>query len=246
MMEKAYLLEKLSTMRIEPDGAVLSFVQRLARENDWSLPYADRVFGEYRRFLFLAATCRHPVTPSDEVDQAWHLHLTYTRHYWETLCGEILGQPLHHGPTAGGVDENRRYHDQYRDTLNAYADAFGQLPPDDIWPDAKRRFGTEYRRVAMGRHWMVPKKATYAVIPLLTLAACTPGEWVAGGLIVGFGIVFGIIGIAAINADSRGAKKRDGSGCGSSGGSSCGSGNDCDGGGGSGCGGGGCGGGCGS
>ncbi|HEV7233556.1 MAG TPA: hypothetical protein VGN36_04870 [Sphingorhabdus sp.] len=243
-MEKILLIEQLDNMRIEPDGAMLTFPARLAQENGWAAGYANRVFDEYRRFLFLAATCPHSVTPSDEVDQAWHLHLTYTRHYWDTLCGEILIRPLHHGPTLGGANEGQRYRAQYQRTLDAYALAFGENPPADIWPDAKRRFDTEYRRIEIGQHWMVPKKAGYAVIPLVTLAACTPGEWVAGGLFAVLGAVVGTIGIAAISGEKGQAKKKDGSGCGTATATTCTS-DDCSSTS-SGCGGGGCGGGCGS
>jgi hypothetical protein len=51
------------------DGtAEFSFSQRLARDNGWSVAFAQRVALEYKKFLYLAATCGHPVTPSDEVD----------------------------------------------------------------------------------------------------------------------------------------------------------------------------------
>ncbi len=245
-MNKVQLLEKLSLMRIESEGAATTFAARLANENGWSTDYAERVLVEYRRFLFLAATSGYPVTPSDEVDQAWHLHLTYTRHYWEILCGQILGRPLHHGPTLGGTQENKRYHDQYERTVEAYTKAFGHTPPVDVWPDAKQRFGTEYRRVAIGEHWMVPKKAGYALIPLLTLAACTPVEWAAGGILAGVGLVFGTVAIAARAGDGSAKKKNgDSSGCVGMAIGGCGSSSgDCDGGASSGCGG--CGGGCGS
>jgi hypothetical protein len=146
-MTKIQLLEKLNRMRIEPEGSVATFAARLSNENGWSLDYTDRVLFEYRRFLFLAATLAHPVTPSDEVDQAWHLHLTYSRHYWEVLCGQILKRPLHHGPTQGGAKEDARYHEQYQRTLEDYRAAFGGEPPVDIWPDAKRRFDSQYRRL---------------------------------------------------------------------------------------------------
>ena len=66
--------------------------------------YTDRVIEEYRKFLYLLASAGHPVTPSDQVDQAWHLHLTYTRSYWEDLCEKTIGKPLHHGPTKGGAE----------------------------------------------------------------------------------------------------------------------------------------------
>ena len=78
-------------MEIDPPDATTRFQHRLKQYNKWTDEFAARVTKEYRRFLYLAARAGHPVTPSDTVDQAWHLHLIYTRHYWEELCGKILG-----------------------------------------------------------------------------------------------------------------------------------------------------------
>ena len=89
------LWQRLRAYEIGPDDAAFTFAQRLARENRWSESYADEVIDEYRRFAYLAMTAGHEVTPSDQVDQAWHLHLTYTRDYWQRFCAEVLGGPLH-------------------------------------------------------------------------------------------------------------------------------------------------------
>ncbi|MBX9883642.1 MAG: hypothetical protein K2X68_01590 [Novosphingobium sp.] len=132
------LWSALSAYEVGPVDAELSFVRRLARENGWSAAHAARVFEEYRRFLYLAVTAPHPVTPSDAVDQAWHLHLTYTRDYWDRLCAQVLGRALHHGPTKGGHAEGTRFFEQYAQTLRSYEAAFGPAPAD-IWPDARRR-----------------------------------------------------------------------------------------------------------
>jgi hypothetical protein len=128
----------LSRYSIGPEDTALSFADRLARENGWRAAHAARVIEEYKRFAFLAVTAGHEVTPSDAVDQAWHLHLTYSRDYWERFCPEILGCPLHHGPTAGGAGERQRHFEQYGATLKAYEAAFGAPPPADIWPSAAR------------------------------------------------------------------------------------------------------------
>ena len=98
------------------------------------------------------------MTPSDEVDQAWHLHLTYTRHYWGPFT-EALGAPLHHGPTEGGQTEDKRYKDNYADTLASYKEAFGEAAPADIWPPAKVRFGdaAKMRRINLGQHYVMAK-----------------------------------------------------------------------------------------
>ena len=130
--------QRLAPFTIGPNHAALCFAQRLARENGWSQAFADRVIEEYKRFCFLAVTSEGQVTPSDAVDQAWHLHLTYSRDYWEHFCPEVLGSDLHHGPTKGGHAERSRFFEQYAATLLRYEQTFGP-PPTDIWPGAAQR-----------------------------------------------------------------------------------------------------------
>lgn len=148
----------LSTYSIGPDDAALSFPAKLARENGWALAYAERAIGEYKRFVYLAMTADHVVTPSDPVDQVWHLHLTYTRDYWERFCGELLGRPLHHEPTAGGTAERHRHFEQYAATLLSYETAFGP-PPADIWPPARALLLDDIRarRVHPRDAFIIPK-----------------------------------------------------------------------------------------
>lgn len=153
------LWERIVAHKLDDPAASLTFTARLAREGGWGIRHASRVVDEYRRFVFLAMTAGHAVTPSEDVDQAWHLHLLYTRDYWGTFCSEVLGKPLHHGPTRGGPSEAVRYDDQYRRTLGAYAQAFDADPPADIWPEPTRRFGEDlaWRRVNLRRNWVIPK-----------------------------------------------------------------------------------------
>lgn len=148
------LWQRLEAHTIGPPDASLTFADRLARENRWSPERAEQVILEYKRFCYLARTAAGggQVTPSDAVDQAWHLHLTYSRDYWEVFCPHVLGAPLHHGPTAGGPVERSRYYDQYAATLKAYEEAFGCPPPSDIWPGARRRFEIDPRGVRVNPH----------------------------------------------------------------------------------------------
>jgi len=157
--ERDELWKRIQAFDIDGGGAAFSFRDRLARENEWPGVYADRVIAEYRRFVFLAMTAGHPVTPSDEVDQAWHLHLTYTESYWTRLCGEVLGQPLHHGPTRGGDAEHAKFLDWYARTLASYGRAFGEAPPPDCWPEPRERMlaTQRFRRVNAAENWIIPK-----------------------------------------------------------------------------------------
>lgn len=247
------LWHSLADMRIESPGASLTFTARLARDQKWSPRHAEAVMGEYRRFLFLAATGSRPVTPSHDVDEAWHLHLTYSRHYWDELCGRILGRPLHHDPTEGGAAQQTHFVDQYAATLARYEAVFGEPPRPDIWPSPAVRFARfEPRR------W--PRLFAAGAISLAA-AGCTALAGASGGggaltLILGGGVLvllIGFIGIAVARGSSQQRKKQDGGGDGgSSTSSTTSSDSDCkgsdssdcsDGGGGDG--GGGCGGGCG-
>ena len=177
---------QILTFEIDEGVPELSFRDRLARENGWTHGYAQRVIDEYLRFVCLAMVSGHVVTPSDQVDQAWHLHLTYTRSYWDRLCGDVLKRPLHHGPTRGGSAESIKYHDHYERTIASYAKLFGQSPPVDIWPPAEIRFGSDltHMRVNTARHWVIPKPGRGQYPAFLKLAF---GSCLLVGLSAGFG-----------------------------------------------------------
>jgi hypothetical protein len=161
----------LTNHSIGPEGADLSFGRRLARENGWSDAHAARVIGEYKRFCFLAVTAGHEVTPSDAVDQAWHLHLTHTRDYWERFCPHVLARPLHHSPTAGGRDAQHRFFQQYAQTLKSYARIFGENAPSDLWPKAAQRLVEDPKaRRVHPRDGFVIRRWQAAVVGLVVAA----------------------------------------------------------------------------
>ncbi len=229
------LLRSIESFDIDGQPAALSFERRLARECAWSTTYAARVVGEYRRFLYLAMTAGHMVTPSDEVDQAWHLHMVYTESYWKRLCGGVLPRPLHHNPTTGGAAEDAKYAGGYERTLASYRAAFGEEPPADIWPATEARFDPArgFIRVREVDHWVVPKrsmrrwaKRSAALVSIVAAAMLTAGaaaterEWLTsplgmlGAIVV---LVIVIVIAAAHGASQRGRRdERNGSdsGCG--------------------------------
>jgi len=135
------------------------FSMRLAEENGWTDDFAQHAIREYRRFVFLACIADHEVTPSDEVDQVWHLHLAYTRDYWERFCGEVLRRPLHHRPTEGGIAEQSRYEANYLQTLALYQETFAEPPPLEFWPPAQIRFDPKasFTRVNKGIFTISPQ-----------------------------------------------------------------------------------------
>jgi uncharacterized protein (TIGR04222 family) len=178
---QAELWQRIEAFRIGESPSALTFVQRLARDNRWTLEYAWRVHNEYKRFAFLSVVAEHPVTPSEDVDEAWHLHLLYTRSYWDDFCPRVLGRVLHHEPTRGGSAEHEKHSDWYRRTLDSYNRFFGP-PPGDIWPTAEIRFSDEHARlhVETARFWIVPRpqlnfgsKLTLGALALVALG-CAP------------------------------------------------------------------------
>ena len=72
-IEKPHLHERIESYSPDEPGADFPYSARLARDNDWSPDYTQRVVEEYKRFAYLAMAAGHPVTPSDQVDQAWQL-----------------------------------------------------------------------------------------------------------------------------------------------------------------------------
>jgi uncharacterized protein (TIGR04222 family) len=174
------LWTRLEGLALDDPSAVLTFSRRLARENRWTLVRAGRVVTEYKRFVFLAMEAGHPVSPSEDVDQAWHLHLTYTESYWQDMCAGVLGRRLHHHPTKGGADEAHKFDGMYARTLDSYQRLFGEAPPADIWPraDEKNHAAATHRWVDLSAHWVFPKKwlAPAAILALaVTMGLLLPG-----------------------------------------------------------------------
>jgi hypothetical protein len=248
-MKNKSLYEALVSFPLAETGGRYTFLHRLCRENRWTRAEGERAIFEYKRFLYLARVSPDPVTPPEAVDQVWHLHLLYTRSYWEEMCGGILGRPLHHGPTKGGAEEDEKFGDWYGRTRALYEAEFGAAPAARWWP---ARFSPEkrYRWTDLARNWVIPKPSFTGlmpgVFPLLLL-----GDKKLPVLVVAvIFVVIGAIVVAALREATDTEKRKKGGDGGDvfggfdgvdSGGDCGDSGGDC----GGGDGGGGCGGGCG-
>lgn len=231
------LWRELSRFQVGSSQEHGAFIARLAREQGWSIPDATQAFIEYLRFIYLAATSPVERTPSQKVDEVWHLHLTYPESYERDLCQGVLRRSLPHEVGERGREARLRYRQQYENTIAAYRVAFKGAPPADFWPEpgqVKRRLNATGRALALAGGAIVGG-------PLYLSGAVVAGF--VGGLVVGFGAAallrqsdaFSEAYVAQRMASSGGC----GSGCGGGSSSDSGGGGD----GGSGCGGGGCGGG---
>lgn len=168
----------VSKFEVGTGNESFTFLDRLAKENGWSHCYTRQVYLEYLKFMYLAASSNTTVTPSEDVDQVWHMHLCYTRSYWHDLCRDVLGKDIHHGPTQGGAVERAKYDACYETTLHLYEETFGEPAPVSIWPNLRERFNTknEYLRVNR-RHTFVYSKKTCGLgllgIGAILLAGCS-------------------------------------------------------------------------
>ncbi len=186
-LKNADLYNAILTYQIDDPNVALPFEKRLARENGWTLSLSRRTIEEYKKFIYLCMTAGHPCSPSDEVDQAWHLHMLYTSSYFERLCNQILGKTISHEPTKGGHDENEKFQDWYAKTLESYQSQFGTEPPADIWPSSEERLqdSSRYQRINVQENFILPKKrirqiafGTAALAASLTFIGCSiDGAW---------------------------------------------------------------------
>ncbi len=131
--ERAKVLwAKVEAFEIDEPGAPKPFSSRLAAEQGWTKKLALEAIEEYKRFMFLAVAAGHAVTPSATVDEVWHLHLIYTKSYWEEFCVNVLDRIIHHEPGNGKEGEKSAFGNQYEHTLDSYRQFFGE-PPRAIW-----------------------------------------------------------------------------------------------------------------
>ncbi len=221
--EQQQVHDAVMALDLDDIGSELKFSDRLARENGWSKPYTLRVIREYKRFVLLCKFMPGSATPSDQVDQAWHLHMIYTRSYWKDLCRDILQSELHHGPTKGGHKERMRFADQYAKTRGSYHVLFGEYPPTDIWPDLEERFAHfRFERVNRHTHWVIPKLrlprlwpfAMALLMPMLAMAQDKSKDadytWIFWLVL----IVIIVIAIASVSGGGKGSGSSGSSGCG--------------------------------
>jgi hypothetical protein len=131
--EHLNLWQNIATFKLDDPQAARPFSKKLAEEQKWTEDFTQRVIAEYKKFAFLCVTLPNGASPSPTVDEAWHLHLTYTDSYWNQFCPNVLGTQLHHHPSKGGSGETQKHEDWYRQTLSGYVEIFEQLPPNDIW-----------------------------------------------------------------------------------------------------------------
>ena len=126
------LWNRIAAFPLDDPNSLYSFSKKLTAEQHWTEDFCLRTVAEYKKFLYLALAEPDGASPSPIVDEAWHLHITYTEGY-ANFCRAIAGRFLHHHPSKGGAGEKERHEKWYARTLNNYVKHFGYAPPRDIW-----------------------------------------------------------------------------------------------------------------
>ncbi len=193
-----------------------AFLLKLMQGEKWTLSFAKGAIEEYRRFLYLTQVMTSEATPSGPVDAVWHLHMTYTRDYWQGLCRDVLGRDLHHNPGAG-PEEMPRFIEQYEQTKRWYQDEFGHAPDRKFWPHAR---AASFRAAS----WI---SFALAVILALIYMRLGPENAFLRPLAAGLAAISGMAGVIFANlgyglGNSNGAACGGGGDCGASCGSGCG------------------------
>lgn len=133
-MKDVSVWERIRDHAFDDGQPETTFAARLSREQRWSTVFTEAAILEYRRFIYLVAIAEESLTPSQTIDDVWHLHLCYTKNYWNELCRNVIGKPIHHSPSRGGKKEDQKYVEYYQKTRELYRHEFGEDPPPEYWP----------------------------------------------------------------------------------------------------------------
>lgn len=220
------LWNNIKAFQFDKPNTTVTFAKRFARENGFSEQFANSIIDEYRKFIFLCCVSTEQVSPSYFVDLAWHLHLTHTKSYWTDLCRNTIDRDLHHNPTEGGREEDQKFANLYKCTLELYELYFQSKAPDNIWPDNNERPKNPVGVIERSRFWVIPKPAFSlgrrkhsASLGALLLASVVFGCSAFSGSFPIILIILLILGVVLLLAwrHNRQSNRDGGSGCGSSG-----------------------------
>ena len=132
-----------NTMKVEEDVSDLlqgiigyiKFLEKSAMKNfDLSKEEATELLQELGKFYVLKIIEKdydhNKLSPSEEVDELWHLHLLFPKKYYQ-FCARFARNWIDHSPDAK-YDGN---HDRrYSNTIKKYRSTFNADPPYSMWP----------------------------------------------------------------------------------------------------------------
>lgn len=91
----------------------------------WQHEVAMQCLQRYKNFLWLHKLYPTiPLVPTKEIDECWHNHILYTRHYTRD-CEQLFGHYFHHLPAQPGEGDTELAA-LYLQTKNLYLQTFHQ------------------------------------------------------------------------------------------------------------------------
>lgn len=106
-----------------------SVIKYAQKEYGWELSFAGKVLYEYKRFMYLKSQDPN-CSPSDSIDQFWHVHILYTENY-SRFCIENYGKFIHHNPDMS-LDQKARK-ERIGKTIKLYMLTFPSITYPEIW-----------------------------------------------------------------------------------------------------------------
>lgn len=94
---------------------------------EWTDEDIRRELGRYEKFLLLAQRYPgHPLAPTKNIDEIWHLHMTHPRAYYED-CQRLFGDILDHdGGFGADADELPELQSTFAKTAELWECEFGE------------------------------------------------------------------------------------------------------------------------
>jgi hypothetical protein len=120
------LWDKIEQFDFDNPPTEYGFSTRLANENFWTKEFTENAILEYKKFMYLAATSDHMVSPSEIVDTVWHQHLIFTQLY-QDFCS-LVGKEIQHIPSTHNKNEFHKFKLAKERTTKLYENAFGKQP----------------------------------------------------------------------------------------------------------------------
>lgn len=106
-----------------------SFEENIARYNNWSIHFCNKVIFEFERFIFIRANNSN-TSPSDLIDKLWHSLILNTEFYID-YCLKKFGKIIHHN-AFDSFDLNQRKI-RIINTINIYKSTYGSFMYPEIW-----------------------------------------------------------------------------------------------------------------
>lgn len=151
--------EAICQFSLDDDESEFPFSLKLAKEQGWDYGFTLRAMEEYKRFMYLCTVRTKTTSPSVCVDQVWHMHLLYTRSYWDVFCAQVLEKRIHHGPSTGGKISREIHILAYSETLNSYFEEFDEPAPVEFWPKVADYLKYHnFQRVNLHTHKIKPRR----------------------------------------------------------------------------------------